>query len=112
MPTNVYVGQVLNFLYRSDLICSAAVFHEFLPWIFAGSLSLLSVLLYFFLPETFRKPLPDTIQEMGHIQWSVCTVQITLLNVCAVSVVLFTASAAMFQWYFTSVYTKSGPLNV
>uniref|UniRef100_A0A3B5MM26 Major facilitator superfamily (MFS) profile domain-containing protein n=1 Tax=Xiphophorus couchianus TaxID=32473 RepID=A0A3B5MM26_9TELE len=35
-----------------------------LPWITLGVLSLLGVLLCIFLPETFRQPLPDTIEQM------------------------------------------------
>ncbi|XP_028992593.1 organic cation/carnitine transporter 2-like [Betta splendens] len=52
----------------SPYLMQLAAFNEFLPWIVVGSLSLLSVLLYVFLPDTFRKPLPDTIEEMGRIQ--------------------------------------------
>ncbi|KAM9804525.1 solute carrier family 22 member 4-like [Neosynchiropus ocellatus] len=48
----------------SPYLLQLAEFYQFLPWIIVGSLSLLSVLLCFFLPETFRKPLPDTIQQM------------------------------------------------
>ncbi|XP_074551423.1 solute carrier family 22 member 4-like [Halichoeres trimaculatus] len=49
----------------SPYLLGLAVFYQFLPWILVGSLSLLSVLLCFFLPETFRQPLPDTIQQMA-----------------------------------------------
>ncbi|XP_037644840.1 solute carrier family 22 member 4-like isoform X2 [Sebastes umbrosus] len=45
-----------------------AVLNQCLPWIVVGSLSLLSVLVSVFLPETFRQPLPDTIQQMALIQ--------------------------------------------
>ncbi|XP_070770964.1 solute carrier family 22 member 4-like [Enoplosus armatus] len=48
----------------SPYLLQLAVFYQFLPWIIVGSLSLLSVLLCIFLPETFRQPLPDTIQQM------------------------------------------------
>ncbi|XP_053184526.1 organic cation/carnitine transporter 2-like [Scomber japonicus] len=44
------------------------VFYEFLPWIIVGALSLLSVILCIFLPETFKQPLPDTIQQLPSIQ--------------------------------------------
>ncbi|XP_029314227.1 solute carrier family 22 member 5-like isoform X2 [Cottoperca gobio] len=49
----------------SPYLLQLAVFNQFLPWIIVGSLSLLSVLVYFFLPETFRQPLPDTIEQMS-----------------------------------------------
>lgn len=62
-------------LQEADLICglvlSPVVLSEFLPWIVVGSLSLFSVLLCLFLPETLRQPLPDTIQQMGLVQRSV-----------------------------------------
>ncbi|XP_029980913.1 solute carrier family 22 member 4-like [Sphaeramia orbicularis] len=38
------------------------------PWVVVGSLCLLSVVLCILLPETFRKPMPDSVQQMGHIQ--------------------------------------------
>ncbi|CAJ1079814.1 solute carrier family 22 member 4-like [Xyrichtys novacula] len=52
----------------SPYLLQLAVFYQFLPWILAGALSLLSVLLCFLLPETFRQPLPDTIQQMAVTQ--------------------------------------------
>ncbi|XP_051259111.1 solute carrier family 22 member 4-like isoform X2 [Dicentrarchus labrax] len=52
----------------SPYLLQFAVFYQFLPWIIVGSLSLLSVLLCVFLPETFRQPLPDTIQQMAPTQ--------------------------------------------
>uniref|UniRef100_UPI0037E94278 solute carrier family 22 member 4-like n=1 Tax=Semicossyphus pulcher TaxID=241346 RepID=UPI0037E94278 len=52
----------------SPYLLQLAVFYQFLPWILVGALSLLSVLLCFFLPETFRQPLPDTIQQMADTQ--------------------------------------------
>uniref|UniRef100_A0A3P8R8V0 Major facilitator superfamily (MFS) profile domain-containing protein n=1 Tax=Astatotilapia calliptera TaxID=8154 RepID=A0A3P8R8V0_ASTCA len=48
----------------SPYLLQLAVFYEFLPWMLVGSLSLVSVVLCFFLPETFREPLPDTIDQM------------------------------------------------
>ncbi|XP_047457091.1 solute carrier family 22 member 5-like [Mugil cephalus] len=48
----------------SPYLLHLAVFGQFLPWIVVGSLSLLSVLLCIFLPETFRQPLMDTLQQM------------------------------------------------
>uniref|UniRef100_A0A3Q2FS48 Solute carrier family 22 member 4-like n=1 Tax=Cyprinodon variegatus TaxID=28743 RepID=A0A3Q2FS48_CYPVA len=48
----------------SPYLLEIAKFNELLPWIIIGVLSLLSVLLCIFLPETFRKPLPDTIEQM------------------------------------------------
>ncbi|MEQ2213240.1 hypothetical protein XENOCAPTIV_011744, partial [Xenoophorus captivus] len=44
-------------------------FNELLPWIIVGVLSLLSIFLCIFLPETFRQPLLDTIEQMPVIQW-------------------------------------------
>nr|XP_019965897.1 PREDICTED: solute carrier family 22 member 5-like [Paralichthys olivaceus] len=52
----------------SPYLLQLAVFYQFLPWIVVGSLSVLSVLLCVFLPETFRQPLPDTIQQMALTQ--------------------------------------------
>uniref|UniRef100_A0A665WFC3 Major facilitator superfamily (MFS) profile domain-containing protein n=1 Tax=Echeneis naucrates TaxID=173247 RepID=A0A665WFC3_ECHNA len=48
----------------SPYMMQLAVFYVFLPWIVVASLSLLGVLLCVFLPETFRQPLPDTIEQM------------------------------------------------
>ncbi|KAJ4932812.1 hypothetical protein JOQ06_029654 [Pogonophryne albipinna] len=48
----------------SPYLLHLAVFNQFLPWIIVGCLSLLSVLVCFFLPETFREPLIDTIEQM------------------------------------------------
>ncbi|XP_041807357.1 solute carrier family 22 member 4-like [Chelmon rostratus] len=50
----------------SPYLLQLAMFYQFLPWIIVGSLALLCALLCVFLPETFRKPLPDTIQQMAH----------------------------------------------
>uniref|UniRef100_A0A8D2ZUK3 Major facilitator superfamily (MFS) profile domain-containing protein n=1 Tax=Scophthalmus maximus TaxID=52904 RepID=A0A8D2ZUK3_SCOMX len=52
----------------SPYLLQLAVFYQFLPWIVVGSLSMLSVLLCLCLPETFRQPLPDTIQQLAPIQ--------------------------------------------
>ncbi|XP_054471880.1 organic cation/carnitine transporter 2-like [Anoplopoma fimbria] len=52
----------------SPYLLQLAVFNQFLPWIIVGSLSLLSVAICVFLPETFRQPLPDTIQQMAVTQ--------------------------------------------
>ncbi|XP_024919743.1 solute carrier family 22 member 5-like [Cynoglossus semilaevis] len=52
----------------SPYLMQLAVFYEFLPWIVVASLSLVVSLLCAFLPETFRQPLPDTIQELKPIQ--------------------------------------------
>uniref|UniRef100_A0A3P8V100 Major facilitator superfamily (MFS) profile domain-containing protein n=1 Tax=Cynoglossus semilaevis TaxID=244447 RepID=A0A3P8V100_CYNSE len=49
----------------SPYLMQLAVFYEFLPWIVVASLSLVVSLLCAFLPETFRQPLPDTIQELN-----------------------------------------------
>ncbi|XP_059199000.1 organic cation/carnitine transporter 2-like [Centropristis striata] len=48
----------------SPYLLHLAVYYQFLPWIVVGSLSVLGVLVCIFLPETFRQPLPDTIQQM------------------------------------------------
>ncbi|KAI4805781.1 hypothetical protein KUCAC02_010378 [Chaenocephalus aceratus] len=52
----------------SPYLLHLAVFNQFLPWIIMGCLSLLSVLVCFFLPETFREPLIDTIEQMPLVQ--------------------------------------------
>ncbi|KAL6101219.1 slc22a5 [Pungitius sinensis] len=49
----------------SPYLLQLAVFNQFLPWIVVGALSLLSVVICVFLPETFRQPLPDTIQQVA-----------------------------------------------
>ncbi|XP_056279399.1 organic cation/carnitine transporter 2-like [Pseudoliparis swirei] len=49
----------------SPYLLQLEVYHQFLPWILVGSLSLLSVVFCVFLPETFRQPLPDTIQQIA-----------------------------------------------
>lgn len=53
----------------SPYLLLLGMFNQFLPWIIVSTLSLLCVLLCVFLPETFRKPLPDTIQQIAAIQW-------------------------------------------
>ncbi|KAM9346797.1 solute carrier family 22 member 4-like [Symphorus nematophorus] len=55
----------------SPYLLQLAVFYQFLPWVVVGCLSLLSVLLFVLLPETFRQPLPDSIQQMALTQRSV-----------------------------------------
>ncbi|XP_068185755.1 organic cation/carnitine transporter 2-like isoform X2 [Antennarius striatus] len=50
----------------SPYLLQLAVLSEFLPWIIVGGLSLLSVVLCLFLPETFRQPMPDTIQQLTY----------------------------------------------
>ncbi|XP_063744434.1 organic cation/carnitine transporter 2-like isoform X4 [Eleginops maclovinus] len=52
----------------SPYLLQLAVFNQFLPWIIVGCLSLLSVLVCFFLPETFKQPLIDTIEQMPPLQ--------------------------------------------
>uniref|UniRef100_A0A3B5MMQ2 Major facilitator superfamily (MFS) profile domain-containing protein n=1 Tax=Xiphophorus couchianus TaxID=32473 RepID=A0A3B5MMQ2_9TELE len=53
----------------SPYLLEMAEFNKLLPWITLGVLSLLGVLLCIFLPETFRQPLPDTIEQMPVTQW-------------------------------------------
>ncbi|XP_035994927.1 solute carrier family 22 member 4 isoform X1 [Fundulus heteroclitus] len=53
----------------SPYLLETAEINELLPWIIAGALSLFSVLLCIFLPETFRQPLPDTIEQMPVTHW-------------------------------------------
>ncbi|XP_054887324.1 solute carrier family 22 member 4-like isoform X1 [Poeciliopsis prolifica] len=56
----------------SPYLLEMAEFNKLLPWITLGALSLLGVLLCIFLPETFRQPLPDTIEQMPVMQWFAC----------------------------------------
>ncbi|XP_061580603.1 solute carrier family 22 member 4-like [Cololabis saira] len=77
----IYTGELFPTVIRNTAMSSCAMFsrlgsaastyllelatvHELLPWIVVGSLSLLSVVLCIFLPETFRQLLPDTIPQM------------------------------------------------
>lgn len=57
------------------LVLSAVVVSDFLPWVIVGALSLLTVVLCILLPETFRQPMPDTIQQMAHMKRSVSAVK-------------------------------------
>nr|XP_057937689.1 organic cation/carnitine transporter 2-like isoform X2 [Doryrhamphus excisus] len=57
----------------SPYLLRLAVFYQYLPWIIVGSLSAISVILCVFLPETFSRPLPDTIQQMAPMQRCPCT---------------------------------------
>uniref|UniRef100_A0A3P8RSM1 Major facilitator superfamily (MFS) profile domain-containing protein n=1 Tax=Amphiprion percula TaxID=161767 RepID=A0A3P8RSM1_AMPPE len=52
----------------SPFLLHLAVFGQFLPWILVAFLSFLAALLCIFLPETFRRPMPDTIQQMQRIR--------------------------------------------
>ncbi|TNN73621.1 Solute carrier family 22 member 5 [Liparis tanakae] len=61
----VFTGELSPTVIRNTAMSSSAMFSRFLPWILVGSLSLLSVVFCVFLPETFRQPLPDTIQQMA-----------------------------------------------
>ncbi|XP_061826951.2 organic cation/carnitine transporter 2-like isoform X3 [Nerophis lumbriciformis] len=54
----------------SPYLLQLAVFNQYLPWIIVGCLMVLSVLLCVLLPETFRRPLPDTIEQMATTQGS------------------------------------------
>lgn len=56
----------MNFLKKgqNSTLVSTAVYFEFLPYIILGTLSVASSLAAFFLPETLRVPLPQTIEEM------------------------------------------------
>ncbi|KAF7215387.1 solute carrier family 22 member 5-like [Nothobranchius furzeri] len=82
----VYSGELFPTVIRNTAMSSCAMFtrvgssvspylmelvgiFEFLPSILMGALLLLSVLLCIFLPETFRQPLPDTIQQMPLMRW-------------------------------------------
>ncbi|KAF3843298.1 hypothetical protein F7725_002147 [Dissostichus mawsoni] len=58
-PYLLQLGETFNYIHHTV---------EFLPWIIVGCLSLLSVLVCFFLPETFRQPLIDTIEQMPPVQ--------------------------------------------
>nr|XP_006007287.1 PREDICTED: solute carrier family 22 member 5 [Latimeria chalumnae] len=43
-------------------------YYRFLPYILMGILTLLSGILTLFLPESFKKPLPETIPQMGKVK--------------------------------------------
>uniref|UniRef100_A0A3B5MMQ7 Major facilitator superfamily (MFS) profile domain-containing protein n=1 Tax=Xiphophorus couchianus TaxID=32473 RepID=A0A3B5MMQ7_9TELE len=71
-----YTGELSPTVIRNTAMSSCAMFsrvgssfNKLLPWITLGVLSLLGVLLCIFLPETFRQPLPDTIEQMPVTQW-------------------------------------------
>ncbi|XP_075334759.1 solute carrier family 22 member 4-like [Odontesthes bonariensis] len=64
----------------SPYLLELAVFNRLLPWIVVGFLSLLSVLLCIFLPETFKQLLPDTIQQMPVTQFRCPWASTTPLN--------------------------------
>lgn len=49
----------------SPYLLGLAVLEPWLPWLLVACLSLLSVLLTCFLPETFREPMPDAIEQMA-----------------------------------------------
>uniref|UniRef100_A0A8C6LXR7 Major facilitator superfamily (MFS) profile domain-containing protein n=1 Tax=Nothobranchius furzeri TaxID=105023 RepID=A0A8C6LXR7_NOTFU len=83
----VYSGELFPTVIRNTAMSSCAMFtrvgssvspylmelvgiFEFLPSILMGALLLLSVLLCIFLPETFRQPLPDTIQQMWSLPFN------------------------------------------
>uniref|UniRef100_A0A3Q3XNE3 Major facilitator superfamily (MFS) profile domain-containing protein n=1 Tax=Mola mola TaxID=94237 RepID=A0A3Q3XNE3_MOLML len=77
----------------SPYLLQLVVISQYLPWIIVGSLSLLSGFICFFLPETFRQPLPDTIQQMRRVQRSVCGA--TSHSLCAMGR-LFCVSTSRF----------------
>ncbi|XP_069754324.1 organic cation/carnitine transporter 2-like [Narcine bancroftii] len=52
----------------SPYIFYLGIHHEFLPYNIIGSLAILSGILVFLLPETFSRPLPDTIEQMQNIK--------------------------------------------
>uniref|UniRef100_A0A3Q3XC99 Major facilitator superfamily (MFS) profile domain-containing protein n=1 Tax=Mola mola TaxID=94237 RepID=A0A3Q3XC99_MOLML len=73
----IFTGELSPTVIRNTALSSCASFSrvgfvisQYLPWIIVGSLSLLSGFICFFLPETFRQPLPDTIQQMRRVQRS------------------------------------------
>ncbi|XP_077393026.1 organic cation/carnitine transporter 2-like [Festucalex cinctus] len=57
----------------SPYILELGVWYKLLPWILVGSLSVFGVALSVFLPETFARPLPDTIQQMATMRKWPCS---------------------------------------
>ncbi|XP_061558439.1 solute carrier family 22 member 4-like [Phycodurus eques] len=48
------------------------IYFKYLPYITLGTLAMLSVLATLFLPETFRRPLPGTLEQMQKRQRIIC----------------------------------------
>ncbi|XP_028322194.1 solute carrier family 22 member 4-like [Gouania willdenowi] len=53
----------------SPFIIYLGRYYKALPYIFMGSLAICGAILCFLLPETFRKPLPETISQMQQSCW-------------------------------------------
>uniref|UniRef100_A0A3Q4I4Q2 Major facilitator superfamily (MFS) profile domain-containing protein n=1 Tax=Neolamprologus brichardi TaxID=32507 RepID=A0A3Q4I4Q2_NEOBR len=69
-------GELSPTVIRNTMLSSAALFsragssmfYEFLPWLTLSFLSVIGVFVSLFLPESFGKPLPDTIDQMQVIK--------------------------------------------
>ncbi|KAM3869133.1 organic cation/carnitine transporter 2-like [Diretmus argenteus] len=62
----------------SPYFMQLGMFHKYLPYILLGTLAVLSALATLFLPESFRRPLPETIQQMPkrqRIKWPCTTTE-------------------------------------
>ncbi|KAL0994543.1 hypothetical protein UPYG_G00123770 [Umbra pygmaea] len=53
-------------------VFTLSTFHTFLPYILLGSLLVLSALTIPFLPESFGRPMPETIEQMHKREWTIC----------------------------------------
>lgn len=43
---------------------SSGVYYKYLPYIILGTLAVVAAFVALFLPESFKKPLPETIEQM------------------------------------------------
>ncbi|XP_057677082.1 solute carrier family 22 member 4-like isoform X1 [Corythoichthys intestinalis] len=57
------------------------IYFKYLPYITMGTLAICSVLTTLFLPESFRRPLPETLQQIPKRKWWAFTVVIECLHI-------------------------------
>uniref|UniRef100_A0A3P8TXY5 Major facilitator superfamily (MFS) profile domain-containing protein n=1 Tax=Amphiprion percula TaxID=161767 RepID=A0A3P8TXY5_AMPPE len=56
----------------SPFVLNLRVYFTYLPYIILGSLAVLSAFATLFLPESFKQPLPETIQQQKLQGWCIC----------------------------------------